>query len=277
LEALCHDCDMNSAEKKAAVAGVFDRGSGSYEQLGPQFFTPMGLALVTRAAISPGERILDVGCGRGSVLFPAAEATGPTGSVVGIDLAPGMVALTAAAAEPLGHVQVLQGDAAAPDFPDAEFDVVLAGLVVFFLPDPTAALTEYARVLKPGGRLAFTTFGPADPHFEQAVKTIGGFVPGAPEQRPAEFFRDPESITEMLTGWAEVTITDQTVETRFTGPSQWWDWLWSHGVRGMLEQIPAERLDAAREAAVAVMEGARTPEGDLAIHTGIRVTTARRG
>ena len=57
---------MNSAEKKAAVAGVFDRGSGSYEQLGPQFFTPMGLALVARAAISPGERILDVGCRGGA-------------------------------------------------------------------------------------------------------------------------------------------------------------------------------------------------------------------
>ena len=173
---------------------------------------------------------------------------------MGIDLAPGMVALTAAAAEPLGHVQVLEGDAAAPDFLDAEFDVVLAGLVVFFLPDPTAALTEYARVLKPGGRLGLHHVRPRRPAFRAGRQDDRRVRPRC--ARAASRRTLPRSGVDHRDAhrWAEVTITDQTVETRFTGPTSGGTGR-GHTV-GMLEQIQAERLDAAREAAVAVMEGA---------------------
>lgn len=171
---------MNPSEAKAAVAAVFDRSADSYEQVGPQFFTPFGQALVERAGIVRGDRVLDVGCGRGHVLIPAAAAAGPEGSVVGTDLAPGMVERTAEATASLPHVTVLLGDAAAPDFPDASFDVILAGLVIFFLPEPDKALVEYRRLLKPGGRMAFTTFGKQDPVFDAVVKRIASFAPSAP-------------------------------------------------------------------------------------------------
>ena len=100
---------------------------------------------------SYGDRVLDVGCGRGAALFPAAEAVGVTGSVAGIDLVAAMVAATAADITRRGvaNASVRVGDAESPEFPDRSFDAVLAGFVLFFLPDLAAALRACARLLRP--------------------------------------------------------------------------------------------------------------------------------
>lgn len=76
--------------------------------------------------------------------------------------------------------------------------------------------------------------------------------------------------------WDDASISEVTVETRFADSEQWWQWLWSHGMRALLEMLPEDVLPSAREAAFEVMESARTPAGDFAIHTDIRVTTAKR-
>ena len=78
-------------EIKAGVAGVFDRAAATYDQVGVEFFQPIGRFLVSRTDPQPAERVLDVGCGRGASAIPAAEAVGPTGSVLATDLAPSMV------------------------------------------------------------------------------------------------------------------------------------------------------------------------------------------
>ncbi|MBW6439200.1 hypothetical protein KZ829_36295 [Actinoplanes hulinensis] len=60
---------------------IFNEAADDYDSVGVDFFSPFGAALAEAAAIAPGERVLDVGCGRGTVLFPAAAATGPPGRV----------------------------------------------------------------------------------------------------------------------------------------------------------------------------------------------------
>src|SRR2546421_7994686 len=121
--------------------------------------------LVAAAGLRPGDRVLDVGSGRGANLFPAAAAVGPEGSVIGVDLAPGMVAQTAAEIERRGltNARVRIGDAETPDFPEGGFDAVLAGLILYFLPDAPAAGRAYARLLRPCGRLALSTFQEMSP------------------------------------------------------------------------------------------------------------------
>ena len=78
------------------IAGVFDRAAETYDAVGVPWFGPIAAGLVEVLNVQPGERVLDVGCGCGAALVPLAHATGPTGSVLGIDLAPAMVARTAA-------------------------------------------------------------------------------------------------------------------------------------------------------------------------------------
>ncbi|WP_344241911.1 class I SAM-dependent methyltransferase [Actinocorallia libanotica] len=262
---------MSASDGKPSVVGVFDRSAANYEQVGVEFFAPMGRALVERAAIAEGARVLDVGCGRGHVLFPAAEAAGPSGSVVGTDLAEGMVALTASAAAHLPWVTVAVGDAGAPDFPDGSFDTVLAGLVIFFLPAPEEALAAYHRLLRPGGLLALSTFGAQDPLFGTVVKTLSAFAPAGEGERPVDRFGDPASITALLAGWADVEITEHLVETRFPGRPVFWDWLWTHGLRALMEEIPESRLEEARAAVHAEL-----PEAPFSLRTTLRVTTARK-
>ena len=71
-------------DPRQAVAGVFDRAAPTYDNVGVEFIAAVGRTLVSDAGIRPGERVLDVGCGRGAVLIPAADAVGPERSVLGI-------------------------------------------------------------------------------------------------------------------------------------------------------------------------------------------------
>jgi SAM-dependent methyltransferase len=266
---------------KRGVAGVFDRGAEAYDQVGVDLFTPAARDLVVRAALREGERVLDVGTGRGAVLFAAAEAVGASGRAVGIDISARMAELTQADAAARGYenVSAVPGDAERPEFADASFDAVLAGLVIFFLPDPDAALRNYAALLARSGRLAFSTFGAQDPNFEAGMRAIGGFVPGGapPRSERQGPFGSRAGIGDTLAanGYLAPEIDEVTYESRFADPDHWVAWLWSHGGRWTLERVPEDRRDEAVDAGKAAFEGARTPQGDYAIRTEIRFTTAR--
>lgn len=113
------------------------------------------------AAIRPGERILDVGCGTGVLTLLAAEASGPAGSVVGIDPGADMVRVARRNAKRAGAAVDFRIAAVEQlPFPDAQFDVALSSLMLHHLPPATkrAGLAEVHRVLRPGGRLVVADF-----------------------------------------------------------------------------------------------------------------------
>jgi len=108
-----------------------------------------------RLGLRAGARLLDLGCGLGDVAVALAEDLGPTGEVVGIDASAAM--LTVARERSVGApcpVRFSIGDAMALDEPDGSFDAVRCERTLQWLADPEAAVTEMARVLRPGGRLA---------------------------------------------------------------------------------------------------------------------------
>jgi ubiquinone/menaquinone biosynthesis C-methylase UbiE len=267
-------------QRKATVAAVFDRGATDYDRIG-EFFTPIARDLVGAAGVTIGDRVLDLGCGRGALLFAAAAAAGPAGRVTGIDLAPQMVALTAAEARARGltNVEVSVGDAERPQFAAGSFDAVLASLVLFFLPDPMSALRRYAVLLAPGGRLGFTTFAGNDPNFEAGMRALGAYIaqPHPPRDERQGPFGSRERITELLeaAGYESPAFSERSYETRFADPDEWLRWVWSHGGRATIEQVPPERLDEASDAAKRAFAGARTEAGDYAIRTAIRCTVSR--
>ncbi|MCA2217732.1 methyltransferase domain-containing protein [Jidongwangia harbinensis] len=109
---------------------------------------------VARAALrpAPGQRLLDVGCGAGDVARDLAARVRPGGSVVALDYSASTIAV-AERRHDGGPVEYRTGDAQALDLPDDSVDGVWCERVVQHLPDPDAALAEFARVTRPGGRV----------------------------------------------------------------------------------------------------------------------------
>jgi arsenite methyltransferase len=108
----------------------------------------------TLGPIHPGEAILDIGCGVGVDSLIAARLVGPSGSVRGIDLVPGMLNRAKENARLLGaeNVELTEGSAEELPFTDSSFDVVISNGVFNLVVDKVKALEEVMRVLKPSGR-----------------------------------------------------------------------------------------------------------------------------
>ncbi|HUG33424.1 MAG TPA: class I SAM-dependent methyltransferase, partial [Anaerolineales bacterium] len=143
----------DSQFKKDTLQGVFTRSASSYEHI--RYFPIYGQWLVDTSQTPEAATVLDVACGRGAVLFPAAERVGARGRVIGIDLAEGMARETQMEIQRRGLAQAeaRQMDAENLDFPVSFFDVVLCGFSLQFFPHLERALKEFRRVLKPGGRV----------------------------------------------------------------------------------------------------------------------------
>ncbi len=105
--------------------------------------------------LSPGERVVDVGCGAGMDSLIAGKMVGPEGHVIGVDMTPLMLEKARAAAEEgeLGNVEFHQSYAEELPVPDGWADVVISNGVLNLMPDKAAVLEEMGRVLKPDGRL----------------------------------------------------------------------------------------------------------------------------
>ena len=114
------------------------------------------------AKLQPGERVLDVGCGTGTLAIAAKKRVGPTGTVTGVDAAAEMIERAMKKAG-RARVDVTFQTAAAEQLPfaDGSFDVVLSSLMLHHLPRDTraAGVREMHRVLRPGGRLLAVDFG----------------------------------------------------------------------------------------------------------------------
>ena len=103
-------------------------------------------------AAAEGERILDIGCGPGFYVRELLDVVGPTGSIVGVDASPDMLGLARQRCEGHGNVVFLDGNATALPVDDGDFDAALCVQVMEYVPDPSAALAEIHRALRPGGR-----------------------------------------------------------------------------------------------------------------------------
>lgn len=110
-------------------------------------------AIGAALALAPGERVLDVGCGPGLLCAEMAGAVGSAGTVVGVDTADSMLRIASQNGTGFGQMSVRSGEATSLPADDAAFDAVVCTQVLEYVHDVTAALAEFRRVLRPGGRL----------------------------------------------------------------------------------------------------------------------------
>lgn len=163
------------------------------------FTTPPAARLVTFAAVAPGEIVLDVGCGTGVVAVTAARAGA---RVKALDLTPALLDRGRENAAIAGvEVEFVEGDAEALPYPDAAFDVVLSQFGHMFAPRPAVVTAEMLRVLKPGGRIAFSTWPPEHgmgKFFALVARQMPPPPPGVPAPAPPPQWGDPNVVRERL-------------------------------------------------------------------------------
>ncbi len=179
---------------------TWDRMAATYRHEEDPRFAPAVNYVIARATLRPGDDVLDLGTGTGSVALKAAGAVGPSGSVLAVDLSPEMLRVAAerAAADGVTNVTFREGAAQAIPAPDSSVDVLTLSLCLMFVPDRATAARECARVLRPGGRFVASVFGPPEradlPRLQQI---IGRFAPKKPPPGtgpsaladPSEFLR----------------------------------------------------------------------------------------
>ena len=240
---------MAGAESsKSWLAGVFDRAAPTYDQVGDPYHEAFGRRLVERADPVEGASVLDVACGRGAVMFPAAQGVGPTGLVVGVDISSEMILLARSEIHRLGRAncRALVMDAEDLAFADDSFDVIFCAFGVFFLPDPDRAAAEFARVLKPGGTVRLSSWGDDDPRWDWE----GDLIAGLPVVRRsiAQPFDSPGSLMHLLTGagFEDVGVEIEERDVAFADEAEWWAWKWSYSLRGLLEQLDDATLERFR-------------------------------
>lgn len=132
-----------------AARSLADEGDGTPPTLG------LG-DVVELAGLGEGETVLDLGSGPGRDLFAAADAVGPTGRAIGVDMTAEMLERSRATAveRGLGNVSILEGDLERLPLPCGSVDVVISNCVINLTDDKRRTLVEALRVLRPGGRFA---------------------------------------------------------------------------------------------------------------------------
>jgi O-methyltransferase / aklanonic acid methyltransferase len=285
---------VDTSTYKSEVAAAFNSAAATYDRLGVEFFTPMGRRLVERAAPAVGARVLDVGCGRGACVFPAAERVGPEGRVVGIDVAEAMIeeATKEAALRDAAMVELRVMDGEHPDFAPHSFDVVLGSYSVIFLPDAPTALARYAPLLSPGGRLAFTSPVFSDDTFPFLPPVFTELIPREllldlppqwqPEQLQQRFnswLADPRDLTRTLErcGFQEVTVVDEPVTLVAESGLAWVDWSHTQGMRLLWNHLAQDKRQQLRERLITSLDAMRDGDGPLTIDTPVRYVTATVG
>lgn len=273
-----------SSGVKQAVAGVFDRAASTYDQTGVDFFGAVGRELVDVADPRPGEWVLDLGCGLGASTLLAAERAGPGGRVLGIDLAPRMVEGLRRRAEQAGlvNVEAVVGDAEAPAVAAGRWDLVLASLVLFFLPDFASAVRGYRDLLRPGRRLAFSWFGRDDSRWDPIYASLVKELP-TEEQGPKRPGEDgPFSGVEVMgrclseAGYVDVRTDLRELTVVYPDEATWWRTLWSHGRRATMERLQeAGVLDSTMRRMSADLDGVRRSDGSLEWTAEMAYTVAR--
>jgi enediyne biosynthesis protein CalE5 len=138
-------------------------GTGWYRSITREIdkrFGPIVERIVKRADLKPGQHVLDLGTGTGSVALRAAEAIAPNGRITALDISPDMLALARRRAASAGaNITFIEGRAEAIPADAESIDAVLASLSLMYVIDREAAAREIARVLRPGGYLVGEAMG----------------------------------------------------------------------------------------------------------------------
>ncbi len=242
--------------------------------------TSLGLRAMERAAIAPGERVLEVGCGCGTTTLEIARRVGTRGAVTGVDISTVMLEKAQQIMRDAGvtNVRFENADAQTHPFAAASFDVVFSRFGVMFFTDPDAAFANLRAALRPGGRLAFVCWQALE-HNEWMLVPLAAALqhvpppPLPPPGAPGPFsFADPERVRGILSRAGFVDIACDAVTEVLTldagGLDQTIDFILQMGPTGHLLREASPHL------LPLVADAVRTAVAPFVTPDGVRMSSA---
>jgi ubiquinone/menaquinone biosynthesis C-methylase UbiE len=240
--------ETTQARDKARA--TYDAAADSFDAPPLAFWSRIGARTVERLDLKSGETVLDIGCGNGASAIPAAEAVGPSGRVVGVDLSARLLEQGCAKAKAagLGNVEFREADMTALGYSDGEFDAVISVFSIFFVPDMEGLVTELWRMVRPGGRLAVTTWGPDifEPAYSHWLETLKRERPDLHSAfNPWDRITDTGAVRQLFLdgGAAEPDVIAEESAQPLRGAEDWWTIALGSGLRWSIDAMDAATRD----------------------------------
>ena len=275
------------AADSASVISLFDRLAAGYDGPALRLYPFCADRLVRYVQPAPGQKILDVATGTGAVAVAMAQAVGPEGRVHAVDLSEGMLAKAEANVRKmaLANVDFQHMDASRLDFRTAYFHAIVCSFGLYYLPDMVAALRDWARVARPGGRVVFSAFGPGvfQPLLARLIEQLPGEVGALPAwpggaRLAHERIRDAAHCEALLreAGLGGVEVDSLQLGYHVAKPGDWWELVTNSDLRALVDCLPDARRAAFRDHHLASLADLVTDHG-LWLDVEVLVATGRKG
>jgi ubiquinone/menaquinone biosynthesis C-methylase UbiE len=232
--------------------------------------------MVELAGVEPGSRVLDVAAGYGEPSLTAARAVGPEGEVVSTDISGEMLAFgrERAAAAGVDNIEFVESDAAGLDFGDDSFDAALSRWGIIFEPDGEAAAGRIRGFLRPGARMAISSWGPPEavPFLGIPVRTamqrldVSPPPPGTPGplSRPT-----PEAVGSLLDGggFSEIDVEEAEVTMEWPSPEEFTTFVKEIAppIRAMIDPHPQQVQDETWQAITDAVRAEAAQDGTVSM------------
>jgi ubiquinone/menaquinone biosynthesis C-methylase UbiE len=245
---------MHMGEHAERAARTYGAAADHYTLGALSFWDRFGAATVSRLRLAAGDAVLDLCCGAGGSAIPAARAVGPEGRVLGIDVAAPLLKLARAraAGEGLTHAEFRRGDATRTGLPDGGFNAVVCVFGVFFAADMTAFAREMWRLVRPGGVLAVTTWGPGlfEPANSIFWQCVGEAEPTLFKAfNPWDEITTPPALAGLLSraGVPHPDVVAVPGQHHLDHPDRFWDIALGSGYRATVDALSPEQRGKVRE------------------------------
>lgn len=250
---------------KQAIMENFNLVAAGYDNPAQRYFPMSADRMAECLNPKPGSRVLDIATGTGMVATAMAQAILPDGRVQGIDLSSKMLGKAFENLTKLGlsNIDLHEMDADKLDFKSNYFDCASCGFGIFFMPDMQASLKEWLRVLKPGARLLFTTFGSSS--FGELMKSFVSLLP----EFDVIFDTEQERLTEMDScekllsdaGYTDIQIHSEQIGYHLVSENDWWEIVMNSGLRSFVAQLDAMQVSKFRAQHLAEVAKLKTDKG----------------
>jgi ubiquinone/menaquinone biosynthesis C-methylase UbiE len=239
-------------EHARRAARTYGAAADHYGLASLGFWDRFGAATVARLALAAGDGVLDLCCGAGASAIPAARVAGPAGRVVGVDVAEPLLELARAraAGERLDNIEFRCGDATCTGLPDSSFDAVVSVFGVFFAPDMPAFAAEMWRLVRPGGVLAITTWGPGlfEPANSLFWESVGEADPSLVRAfNPWDEITTPVALAGLFPHPAVPATVAASGQHQLDRPDSFWDIVLGSGYRATIDALSQDQRDQVRQ------------------------------